>query len=208
MNRFTIESNRFLSQNIQAFYHTDFFGYGKPNNPDYLNILKNDNHHHWSVNQLNYAANQLRNILLADLPQILQILQLNTLTVCVIPRAKADNTYRANQMLFKSTIQSVVNQLNDFVDGSNYISRQTNTKITHLRRPIEGYVNDGQSPYRGITTDTCNISSNVRGRDILLIDDIYTKTVNIDEDAIQALLNNDARSVTFYAVGQTVGNHF
>ena len=42
------------------------------------------------------------------------------------------------------------------------------------------------------------------GKDILLIDDIYTKTVNIDEDAIQALLDNGARSVFFYAIGKTV----
>jgi hypothetical protein len=207
MNRFVIESNRFLSQNIQAFYHTDFYGYGKPNNPDYLNILKNDNHQNWSPFKLNSAANLLGDILAVDLPQLLQLLQLNTLTVCVIPRAKADITYRANQLLFKSTVQDVVNHLNGFEDGTNYISRHTNTRTTHLRRPIEGYVNDGQLPYPGITTDTCNISNNVRGRDILLIDDIYTKTVNLDEDAIQALLNKGARSVTFYAVGQTVGNY-
>jgi hypothetical protein len=208
MNRFVIASNYFLKQNIQAFYHTDFYGYGKPNNPDYLNILKNDNHHHWSVSQLNNAASRLRGVLAEDLPQLLQLLRLNSLTVCVIPRAKADNTYRANQLLFKSTVQFVVNQLDGFEDGTNYMGRHTNTKTTHLRKPIEGYVNDGQSPHPGITTDTCDISGNVRDRDILLIDDIYTKTVNIDEDAIQALLNNGARSVTFYAVGQTVSNYF
>jgi len=206
MNRFTIASNHFLNQDVQAFYHTDFFGYGKPNNPDYLNVLKNDNHQNWSVSQLNNAAHLFRNVLIADLPQILQLLQLDTLTVCVIPRAKADNIYRVNQLFFKSTVQTVVTQLNGFVDGTNYISRHTNTKTTHLRKPIEGYVNDGDSPYTGITIDTCNISNNVRGRDILLIDDIYTKTVNIDEDAIQALLNNGAKSVTFYAVAQTVGH--
>jgi hypothetical protein len=43
-------------------------------------------------------------------------------------------------------------------------------------------------PYIGITNATCNISDDVIGKDILLIDDIYTKTVNIDEDAIQSLL--------------------
>ena len=30
---------------------------------------------------------------------------------------------------------------------------------------------------------------------------IYTKGVDIDEDAIQALLTKGAKSVTFYAVG-------
>ena len=139
-----------------------------------------------------------------DLPKIFQTLKLYAITVCVVPRAKADNSYRSNQLLFKSVVQSVVNELNGFDDGTAYIYRHTNTRTTHLRRPIEGYVNDGQSPHPGITTNTCNISHNVKGRDILLIDDIYTRTVNIDEDAIQALLNKNAKSVTFYAVGRTV----
>lgn len=42
-----------------------------------------------------------------------------------------------------------------------------------------------------------------KDKDILLIDDIYTKTINIDEDAIQALIESGAKSVTFYAVGRT-----
>jgi phosphoribosylpyrophosphate synthetase len=67
--------------------------------------------------------------------------------------------------------------------------------------------NDGEKPYPGITKDTCKISDNVRGKDILLIDDLYTKTVNIDEDAIQALLNKGAKSIVFYAVGKTVSRY-
>lgn len=204
MNRFVIETNRFLNKNIQAFYYTDFYGYKKPNNPDFLNILKNDNHHHWSDDQLNKAVTCLKNILLAELPQLLQLLQFNLLTVCVIPRARVDNTYKTNQLLFRSTVQSVVNQLKGFEDGTNYIERRISTKTTHLRKPTEADDNDGKPPYPGITTDTCNISNNVKSRDILLIDDIYTKTVNIDEDVIQALLNISAKSVTFYAVGRTV----
>ena len=139
-----------------------------------------------------------------DLPQILQELQLSTLTVCVVPRAKADDSYRANQLLFKSTIKTVVNKLNGFEDGTEFIVRHTNTKTTHLRKPIEEYVNDGDEPYPGITDDTCNILSNVQGKNILLIDDIYTQTVNIDEDAIQVLLDCGANSVVFYAVAKTI----
>ena len=69
---------------------------------------------------------------------------------------------------------------------------------------MEGFNNDGDLPYVGITNATCNISNDVRGKDILLIDDIYTKTVNIDEDAIQALLSKGANSVAFYAIGNTI----
>ena len=39
----------------------------------------------------------------------------------------------------------------------------------------------------------------INSKNILLIDDIYTKFVNIDEDAIQALLDKGAKSVHFYS---------
>jgi phosphoribosylpyrophosphate synthetase len=71
-----------------------------------------------------------------------------------------------------------------------------------------GHGGNGDLPYPGITKNTCTISENVRGKNILLIDDLYTKTVNIDEDAIQALLDKGARSVVFYAVGKTMSRDF
>ena len=141
-------------------------------------------------------------MLLNDLQKISQLLELKSLTVCVIPRAKAN--YLKSQLLFKSTIGNVVNKINSLYNGIDYITRYINTKTTHFKRPIPNYNNDGREPYPGITNDTCEISSEVRGKDILLIDDLYTKTVNIDEDAIQALLNNGANSVTFYSIGRTV----
>ncbi len=124
--------------------------------------------------------------------------------VCVVPRAKAENTYRQDQLLFKETVKNAVNELgNNFIDGTNFIKRHTNTKTTHLRQPIDGFDNDGSEPYSGISLETCDFSNNIKGFDILLIDDIYTKNVDIDEDMIQALLNFGANSVTFYSIGKT-----
>ncbi len=207
MTPFTISSNPpFLTRDIQAFYHTKFYGAEHPDNPNYLYKIKNDPHHNWRDHHIRMATEQLSRVLREDLPQIQQQVEINSLTVCVVPRAKADNTYRANQLLFRATVRDVVNQLDGFEDGTDYIIRHTNTKTTHIRRPIEGFVNDGRAPYAGITTATCNISNNVTRKNILLIDDIYTLTVSIDEDAIQALLSNGARSVSFYAIGRTVGH--
>ena len=118
------------------------------------------------------------------------------------PRAKAEKRYHANQQLFRTTVRSVVNRLPGFVDGTSYLLRHTNTKTTHLRKPIPNYKNDGLEPYPGITEATCIISPNVKNKDILLIDDIYTPGVNIDEDAIEAILNAGAHTVTFYSVGK------
>ena len=192
-------------QSIQALHHTDYVGYRRPANPDYINTLKNT-FNSSPTSTLNGAVQELRAILLVDLPQILQTLQLNSLTVCVIPRAKTN--YQPNQLLFKTTIRNVVKQLNGFYDGTDYIIRHTNTRTTHLPVKMSSYNNDGSTPYPGITRATCNISNNVRGKNILLIDDIYTRTVNIDEDAIQAILDNGARSVVFYSIGKTVQNRF
>jgi hypothetical protein len=207
MHSFIIKSNRYLGQDIQAFYRTDYIGYRKSGNPDYINTLKNT-YNSCSASLLNNAVQELKSALLEDLPQILKIIQLNSLTVCVVPRAKAESNYHPNQSLFKSTIRNVVNQLNGFSDGIDYIVRHTNTKTTHLPANTPNYNNDGAAPYPGITIETCNISSNVRDKNILIIDDLYTRTVNIDEDAIQALFDKGAHFVTFYAIGRTVYNRF
>jgi hypothetical protein len=208
MTPFTMLRNNYLAQNIQAYYHTDFGGVELPNNPNYLYKLKNDPHHNWSNYRIQQAQRELLRVLLNDLPDVIAKINKNQLTVCVVPRAKAESTYRANQLLFKATVKNAVSQLgNNFIDGTNYIERHQNTKTTHLRKPMAGFVNDGLEPYPGISSDTCNFSKNINGRDILLIDDIYTKTVNIDEDMVQALLNCGANSVTFYAIANTVYNH-
>lgn len=198
MHEFTMETNECLRQDCRAFYHTVYVRMGNPGNPDYINTMKNT-FGNFSTVRLNNAVQELRNALMADLPQIFKLLELPSLTVCVVPRARAESNYRPNQLLFKSTVRHVVNQLRNFHDGTDYIVRHTNTQTTHLRNT--GVRDDGPEPYQGITIDTCSISSNVRGRDILLIDDLYTKSVDIDEDAIQALFNNGAKSVTFYSIG-------
>lgn len=150
--------------------------------------------------QDNSAVSNLQKILLEDL------MNFSNLTVCIVPRAKAENTYSRNQLLFKSTVKGMINELN-LHDGTNYIIRHTDTKTTHLNSHItrwDGSIfkNDGDEPYKGITVDTCTISDDVEGKNILLIDDIYTNGVNIDEDVIQALLHNGAKSVLFYAVAK------
>jgi len=203
MTPFTIEQNSYLKQNIQGFYHTHFGGVDLPNNPNFLYKLKNDPHHNWTTEHLKTAITEFANILIVDLPKVQSHLGISSLTVCVVPRSKADKNYSQNQLLFKATVKHIVNKLG-FIDGTDYIIRHTNTKTTHLKKPMEGFNNDGDLPYVGITNATCNISDSVNGKDILLIDDIYTKTVNIDEDAIQALLDKGAKSVAFYAIGNTV----
>ena len=201
MKHFQISTNDYLSRHTDAYYHIRYTGMGKPDNPNYLNDLKNT-YNDFSENKLRLAEQELRSVLQVDLPKLRRLLNIDPVAVCVVPRAKVEKRYHANQQLFRTTVQSVVNGLSGFVDGTSYLLRHTNTKTTHLRKPIPNYDNDGPEPYPGITEATCTISSEVKNKDVLLIDDIYTPGVNIDEDAIEAILNAGAHTVTFYSVGK------
>jgi hypothetical protein len=200
VERFNIAPNSYLNKSIQAYYRYDYTTYGTEGNPDFINHLKNqfgDTH----VRTLQNAVTELKKIVEEDLTKIKNYHSSSYLTVCVIPRAKSESQYSDNQKLFKKVISSLVDRLQGLANGTGYITRKFNTRTTHMNN--SGYGGDGEMPYEGITKATCNISNEVRGKDILLIDDIYTRGVNIDEDAIQSLLDYGAKSVIFYAVAKT-----
>lgn len=226
MNNFTISPNiswythpqtnnrvrgQFISKPINAFYHSDYQG-GNTERRETIGTVENiittlkNQFQDKSPNILNQAGKNLFEILKKDLPQILQTTKKSNLTICVIPRAKALTHYAKNQLIFKNAVTQIANKMNGFSDGTDYIIRHTDTRTTHLDR--SGYGGDGDLPYPGITKKTCTISDDVKGKDILLIDDLYTETVNIDEDAIQALLDNGANSVVFYSLGKTASRNF
>jgi len=205
LHNFLIEPIEYLlRKRVRAFYNSDYIGGGarrrkKGTIENIICTLKHDIVP-YTDSVLQNTSQELSQILINDLPEILQYTKLNVLTVSVVPRAKVN--YKKNQLLFKSTIVKVVSQLSGFNDGTDFIIRHTDTRTTHRNR--KGYGGKGDLPYPGITKKTCTISKEVKGKNILLIDDVYTKTVNIDEDAIQALFDEGANGVFFYAIGCTV----
>ncbi|HKM04086.1 MAG TPA: hypothetical protein VJZ04_05765 [Lachnospiraceae bacterium] len=202
MESFKIVPNLFLSERITGYFHQYYTGFRQPNNPDFLNILKNTfDTEKQSV--LIGAREDVIDILMQDIPQIMSENNItNCLCVCV-PRARALNTYVATQQMLKEAISIAANNIRGAVDGTELIRRVENTKTTHLRTAAN-IPNDGDAPYPGIAVATCEIYRNkLMNQNIILVDDIYTKNVNIDEDCIQALLNNGARSVIFYSIGYT-----
>lgn len=219
MKRFTILSSestfrgdsfgvKCLNRDVEAFYHDDYMGGGRWKDAGTIEnticTLKNDITP-YAEPVLQIARNQLADILCADLPQVLRLTGKSGLRVCAIPRAKKEEFYRTNQLYLRATIQAVVQSLDGFEDGTHDIIRHTNTKTTH--RAKWGYGGEGRMPYAGITNDTCTLSDNIIGKDILLIDDLYTKTVNVDEDCLQAIIDKGARSVFFYAIGKTISRY-
>lgn len=207
MTHYQIYDENWCEYTVDAFYNSEYHGGGNwkidGTIENMICTFKNDITP-YSNDVLQRAENKLANILIHDLPMILNYMNYSSLVVCVIPRAKRENYYRDNQKLFRYVVQWVINnKLNGFVDGTRYIIRHTDTATTHLAHNPMGNRGTGDMPYKGITKETCNIA-NVRGKNILLIDDLYTKTVGIDEDAIQALYDNGANKVLFYSVGKTV----
>lgn len=200
MRDFIISENNFLNLAVPAYFQRDYTGYQTENNPDFINKVKNqflDVGHFELAN----AQKELERVLEADLQMIRNFHQSIHLDICLVPRSKAENSYAPNQKLFKQTVLETAARVGGFTNGGHYIVRHTNTRTTHLNK--SGCGGDGDMPHPGITKATCTISTDVRGRNILLVDDIYTQGVNVDEDAIQALLDAGAARVIFYAVAKT-----
>lgn len=200
MHQFEVKADgQYLNRSVKGFYHIAYTGYGNLDNPNYLNDLKNT-FNNARVEKLQRAVNELLDVLKLDLPKFD-----TNLVICLVPRSKAETSYTYHQLLFKKVVQHTIQELG-FIDGSDYIVRHTDTKTTHLAHTLRGapYAGNGEMPYPGITRDTCTISKGIKGKDILLIDDIYTSRVYIDEDVIQTLFDSGANTVKFYAVGRTI----
>ena len=194
LNKYIISKNEHLAHDVHGYYHTQYKGYQKPGNPDYVNILKNQPFL-YSEEILGKASCELKEVLSINLPQIKEKIKCNTLVIVLVPRAKANQEEWYQQ--WRKTISEwcVEHQEEGFEDGCSYIIRHTDTPTTHLKE-------DGEV-YPGITKETCFISTEIEGRDILCIDDVYTKGVNIDEDALQAIMDNKPKTLTFYSVAKT-----
>lgn len=201
INKFVISGNSFLTTPIQAYFHQYYTGYKQPDNPDFINTLKNTFNSESTIS-LEVAKNKVIDILLEDVQAIIKEQNINNFVLICVPRAKILESYRPSQLMLKEAVQAVAGVV--ATDGTNYIKRIVDTKTTHLRNAVMSVANDGPEPYPGITVNTCKIDKkNIFNKNIILIDDIYTKSVNIDEDCIQALLDNGAKKVIFYSIAFT-----
>lgn len=200
--RFFLCRNNYLKYSINGYFHQYYTGYKKPGNPNFINTLKNT-FDSTSYKELIDAQRMVFNIIKQDLENIIrQSNQRSYLCMCV-PRAKAIDEYSRWQLMFIKAVSLVAQKTDGLIDGTGYIVRHKNTRTTHLRN-VSQEKNDGEMPYPGITKDTCNIDiDKINGKNIILVDDIYTKNVNVAEDCIQALFDSGVRDIIFYVVGYT-----
>ena len=128
-----------------------------------------------------------------------------------VPRSKPDDFWQSQELQFRPAISLGLKNSNHnvqnsdekwMIDGTKYITRIEATQTTH-KALLNDPTNTGPEPYIGITRDTCQLDGDVSGKNIILIDDIYTENKGIDEDCIQFLLDNGAADVILYTLGRT-----
>lgn len=156
-NKFDISKNQYLGKEIIGYYHQYYTGYKQPDNPDFINTLKNTFNNDSKMNLID-AREKVVNILLGDIPQIILDTKVpNWVCVCV-PRAKALSTYAGTQLMLSEAVQLAANKIQGVSDGTDCIKRLKNTFTTHLGSAAKAgkITNDGSEPYPGITIDTCS----------------------------------------------------
>ena len=209
VKQFTLPETDYLKRETTAYYCTEYIGFGKPGNPDFINHLKN------TFNNRGTLAEMGGFYLIPFYHQAAEILKHHELdTVCIVPRSKSRQHYSLQQFIFTLCVASEwldgIKEENllswEINNGIDYIIRHTDTKTTHLSHSARAaqYAGDGDFPYPGITKDTCELSDDIKGKRILLVDDIYTQGVNVDEDCIQALYDKGAEEVVLFTIAKTV----
>lgn len=192
-------------------YFTDLYTrMGEEGNPDYINALKADNAtaKTGSILQKN-AASLAYKVLQYSLSTLVEKgLVPKDPTVCYVPRAKREEHYVLRQLIFKHVLRDVVTDLG-YNDGIDYIRRVKNMPTTH--RKDESYCYFVGNPQievkvnreENFIAQSCSFSEEIRGKDIILVDDIYTYGVGIDEYTLLSLLEAGAKSVVLYALACT-----
>lgn len=197
MKKFIIPQNKYLDRDIIGYYNCDYIGYRQNGNPDFINRLKNMSK---QLDEMDLVDDfiEVASRFTKDCEEILK--NHNISVVCVVPRSKMDSSYAQNQRLFRKAISCATNSLH-LTNGVEIIKRVKNSKTTHNWRLEKNY---GKMPYPGITKDTCQINkSSIADKVVLLVDDIYTKGVNVAEDCIQTLFELGAKDVILYVIAKT-----
>lgn len=199
MKEFTIKENSYLTTETKAYYNCDYVGYQKQGNPDFINRLKNMTKKYSEMDLIKDFIAVFEKAS-EDLKAIISKEALKYCAIVVAPRSKAEKHYAQCQKLFKKAISCVADKLGIF-NATDAVKRVKDTKTTHNWR-MEN--NTGDMPYVGITKDTCEIDKGaVENKNVILVDDIYTDGVFVDEDCVQTLLDFGAKSVILYTIAKT-----
>lgn len=200
---FYIQPNEFMAKGTRGYFGFDFVSATQSGKLHFLHILKNLKED-TSIVDLEDAKNKAKDVIVNFLIERLRLKNNRREIVCMIPRSKVD--FQDNQQYFKKAVLEAI-QETGYENGVDCIKRIKNVRTTHLHKQVYWFDNQGNEPYPGITKDTCKINYlQIKGRKIILIDDIYTLGANTDEDCIDALYGSGAKYVEFFALGRTEKN--
>lgn len=209
---FRVDSNEYLSKQIDAYAHGLYIPY-RSSYSGYLTRLILDLKGSPTCD-IDTVKTNAATIIQNDLDGIITNLkkyQNFRPTIVAMARSKPDCFWKEYELQFRPSIAMALSNSKIvkgskekwMLDGINFIKRKKETQTTHLGR--SGRLrNNGSAPYPGITKDTCVLCGDVRGKYVILIDDIYTPGVCVDEDCIQYLYDNGARDVILYVLGLTI----
>ena len=207
MQRHILSPNNFLRSQVTAYYDCPYLRFDPNNSESFANrvsdairSLKNQ-YNNKTDRELMRARAYIRTIATTDLKELLSKENLRDPVIVCVPRSKADFTEK--QLFFHKAISEAAKAVG-VTDGTGYIKSTINTKTTHLANTRNGDMSgDGDMPYPGITNRTCKLNGYIYAKNVILVDDIYTRSVNIDEDCCQYLLDNRAESVILYTICKT-----
>ena len=97
MKQFTISANNYLSKDTMGYYNSDYIGYQKKGNPDFINRLKNMTK---KYDELDLVTDFITVFETAynDLYEITIDNKLKNCVIAVIPRSKAESHYAQSQL--------------------------------------------------------------------------------------------------------------
>ncbi len=204
----TIGKNSYLKRDIDHYWRYRYLSASNgTNTPDGqisedIRNLKNQFHTTGS-GQLQISSQRIKNEISEGLDFLIQQLAVvsGQWVVVAVPRSKAN--FGEDQLYLIKAISNAASR-HGLENGARFILREKDTKTTHLMNTVRGDMNKtGDAPYPGITKKTCSLHGDVSGKNVILIDDIYTQAVNVDEDCAQFLFDNGARNVVLYTLCKT-----
>ncbi|GHV59196.1 hypothetical protein FACS1894103_2100 [Campylobacterota bacterium] len=204
---YAITKNDFLNTEIRGYSHDFYIPVRLGGGETSKIVLKIKNISNNKISrEIEVAKTEISKIVKFDLDKIIESdrkYRDEQPVVVVIPISKPDNYWDNSQLQFRSAISDGISSSKWIVDGTQYLTRLRATQTTHIAH-LNKPENIGEPPYPGITKDTCGLSNNIENKNIILIDDIYTVGVGIDEDCVRFLLDNGAASVVLYTLGVTI----
>lgn len=199
-----------LSPSVDAYTSCTYTGYRNPDNPGFINTLKNDKNEEPCDIFLDFGIPSVFQVALSvayklhseiALPGIMRDKGWTDAVVCHVPRAKCFKHYTRRQLHLFDALRWAIEEVNSSTsykieDGIDYLWRRRNRPTSHAHTansPNENWlffldkesmVIDPNLSYEeslGINTEA------LRGKKVILVDDIYTQGVSIDEMTISEI---------------------